>query len=70
MTARFLFDVPPLADGEYSISLGCSDQSGELIEKYDYDSTIQIAHPKSSATDRQGGYVVVSSAKFELDSNA
>jgi ABC-type polysaccharide/polyol phosphate transport system ATPase subunit len=67
MTARFLFDVPPLADGEYSISIGCWEPSGEIIEKYDYDSTIQFSHPKSSVTDRQAGYVVVSEAKFELD---
>jgi len=69
MTARFLFDVPPLADGDYSISFGCSTRSGELIEKYDYDSTIQILHPRSPATDRQGGYVIISGAKFELDCN-
>ncbi|WP_283809967.1 ABC transporter ATP-binding protein [Bradyrhizobium vignae] len=69
MTARFVFDVPPLADGDYSISFGCSDRSGSLVEKYDYDSTIEIHHPKSPATDRQGGYVVIPCAKFEVDNN-
>jgi ABC-type polysaccharide/polyol phosphate transport system ATPase subunit len=66
LTVRFLFDVPPLANGDYSISLGCSDPSGSLIEKYDYDSTTGISHPKSPATDRQGGYVVISDARFEV----
>jgi len=66
MTVRFLFEVPPLANGDYSISLGCSDLSGAVIEKYDYDSTTGISHPKSPVTDRQGGYVVVSDAKFEI----
>src|ERR1700730_18578115 len=69
MTVRFLFDVPPLANGDYSISLGCSNLSGKVIEKYDYDSTIGIYHPSSPATDQQGGYVVVTGAKFELDSD-
>jgi ABC-type polysaccharide/polyol phosphate transport system ATPase subunit len=67
MNARFLFDVPPLANGDYSFSFSCSDSQGKFIEKYDYDSVIQISHPASSATDRQGGYVIISDAKFELD---
>jgi ABC-type polysaccharide/polyol phosphate transport system ATPase subunit len=70
MTASFLFDVPPLANGDYSISLGCSEGSGELMEKYDYDSTVEICHPKSPVTDRQGGYSIISDGKFELDRNA
>jgi ABC-type polysaccharide/polyol phosphate transport system ATPase subunit len=70
ITARFLFDVPPLADGDYSISLGCSEASGDLIEKYDYDSVVQIYNPRSPITDRQGGYSIVSDGKFELDRNA
>ncbi|WGD55356.1 ABC transporter ATP-binding protein [Bradyrhizobium sp. CB1650] len=66
MRAKFLFDVPPLANGDYSISLGCSDISGNLLEKYDYDSTIGIYHQKSPATDRQGGYVIIPDARFEI----
>ena len=67
MTAQFLFDVPSLANGDYSVSLGCSDRSGKLIEKYDYDSAVEVCHFKSAATDRQGGYVVIPSARFELE---
>lgn len=70
MTAQFLFDVPPLANGDYSVSLGCSDRSGKLMEKYDYDSAIEVCHFKSAATDRQGGYVVIPSARFELEQDA
>lgn len=70
MTAQFLFDVPPLANGDYSVSLGYSDRSGKLIEKYDYDSAIEVCHLRSAATDRQGGYVVIPSARFELEHDA
>jgi ABC-type polysaccharide/polyol phosphate transport system ATPase subunit len=66
MRARFLFDVPPLLDGDYSISFGCWERSEETIEKYDYDSTVRICHPKSLVTDRQAGYVVISDGKFEI----
>jgi ABC-type polysaccharide/polyol phosphate transport system ATPase subunit len=67
ITARFLFAVPSLANGDYSISLGCSDRAGRLMEKFDHDSTVQICQVKSPVTDRQGGYAVISSAKFSLE---
>jgi hypothetical protein len=41
-----------------------------VIEKYDYDSIVQICHPTSSFAGRQGGYVVISDAKFEIDKDA
>lgn len=64
--ACFCFDVPMLADGDYSLSFGCSEGGeGVLIEKYDHDSVITIAHDKSPVTDRQGGYVIVGSGTFE-----
>lgn len=64
--ACFRFDVPMLANGDYSISFGCSEgRAGMLVEKYDHDSVITIGHVKSPVTDRQGGYVVVSSGFFE-----
>lgn len=64
--ASFRFDVPMLADGDYSISFGCSEGiDDEMTEKYDYDSIITIAHDKSEVIDRQGGYVIVPAGTFE-----
>lgn len=64
--ASFRFDVPMLADGDYSISFGCSEGAeGTLSEKYDYDSAVTIARDKSETTDRQGGYVIVPAGSFE-----
>ena len=69
--AIFEFDAPMLADGEYSISLGCSEGSdGVLIEKYDYDSAIEIKNKESLITHRQGGYVVVPEGSFGYKVNA
>ena len=69
--ATFEFDAPMLADGEYSISLGCSEGcDGVMIEKYDYDSTIEIRNKESLITDRQGGYVVVPAGSFGYQVNA
>lgn len=63
--ARFCFDVPMLTGGDYSISFGCSSGSeGVLIEKFDYDSVVQIDWEKSNLTDRQGGYVLVPAGSF------
>lgn len=64
--ASFRFDVPMLADGDYSISFGCSEGAdGVLIEKYDYDSTVSITHDRADVTDRQGGYIIVPAGAFE-----
>jgi hypothetical protein len=64
--ASFRFDVPMLADGDYSISFGCSEgDEGVLMEKYDYDSAVTISREKSDVTDRQGGYVLVPAGAFE-----
>lgn len=63
--ARFCFDVPMLAGGDYSISFGCSlGSEGVLIEKFDHDSVVQIDWEKSNVTDRQGGYVLVPAGSF------
>jgi ABC-type polysaccharide/polyol phosphate transport system ATPase subunit len=71
LTTRFAFDAPTLADGEYSVSLACSEGSdGVVIEKYDYDSIVSISWPRSPTTDRQGGYVIVPSGSFTIDANA
>lgn len=64
--ASFRFDVPLLASGDYSIAYGCSEgEQGVLMEKYDYDTAISIAHPKSAVTDQQGGYVLVPAGAFD-----
>lgn len=64
--ASFRFDVPMLANGDYSISFGCSEgNEGVLMEKYDYDSAVTISREKSNLTDRQGGYVLVPACAFE-----
>ena len=69
--ATFRFDVPMLAAGDYSISLGCSEGvDGVLIEKYDYDSIVTVAPRKSEITDRQGGYVIIPSGDFGFESHA
>lgn len=69
-TATFRFDVPMLAAGDYSISLGCSEgQEGVLVEKYDYDSTLTIASRQTYTTDRQGGYVIVPEGDFGCKEN-
>lgn len=70
-TATFRFDVPPLADGDYSITFGCSEGTeGVMMEKYDYDTVIQVSWAKSEATERQGGYVIVPDGAFEYLKNA
>ena len=67
----FKFDVPMLASGDYSISLGCSEGiDGTLVEKYDYDTTVTIVPPRSEITERQGGYVIIPSGDFGFESNA
>ena len=64
--ACFRFDVPTLVGGDYSISFSCAEgERGEIIEKYDYDSAVKVAWPRSNVTDRQGGYVVVPVGAFE-----
>lgn len=64
--ATFRFDVPTLASAEYSVSYGCSEGvEGVLMEKYDYDTTVQVGWDKSDVTDRQGGYVIVPAGAFE-----
>lgn len=69
--ARFRFDAPMLADGDYSISLGCSEgDEGVLAEKYDYDSAVTICNEKSAVTDKQGGYVIVPTGFFEYEEHA
>ena len=70
MTARMTFDVPFLASGDYSLSMGLSDHSGELIEKYDFDSIMEITHPPTQATEKQGGYVIIPEGKFMVDQDA
>jgi ABC-type polysaccharide/polyol phosphate transport system ATPase subunit len=65
-SATFRFDAPMLSGGEYSISFGCSEgEAGVLMEKYDYDSAVQVNWEKSEVTDRQGGYVIVPVGVFE-----
>ena len=69
--ARFRFDAPMLADGDYSISLGCSEgDDGVLTEKYDYDSPITVTNEKTLVTERQGGYVIVPTGFFEYEEHA
>lgn len=69
--ADFRFDAPALAEGEYSISLGCSEgEEGVLMEKYDYDSAVCVSWEKSDVTDRQGGYVLVPAGAFEYKKHA
>ncbi|WP_160326691.1 ABC transporter ATP-binding protein [Burkholderia sp. lig30] len=69
--AAFRFDAPQLAGGEYSISFGCSEgREGVLMEKYDYDSAVQVNWEKSDATDRQGGYVIVPAGSFNYKKHA
>jgi ABC-type Na+ transport system ATPase subunit NatA len=64
--ASFRFDVPLLANGEYSISYGCSEgKDNVMIEKYDYDTSIQIAWEHTKVTERQGGYVIAPAGSFE-----
>ncbi|MEA3393335.1 MAG: ABC transporter ATP-binding protein [Pseudomonadota bacterium] len=69
--AAFRFDAPNLAAGEYSISFGCSEgQEGVLMEKYDYDSAVQVSWEESVVTDRQGGYVIVPAGAFNYMKHA
>jgi len=70
--ARFQFDVPMLASGDYSISFGCSvgNEEGELVEKYDHDSIFTIAVPADPITESQGGYIVVPAGTFEYADHA
>jgi ABC-type polysaccharide/polyol phosphate transport system ATPase subunit len=71
LCASFRFDIPMLADGEYAISLGCSEgEQGVLMEKYDYDSAVVIDRERSDVTSRQGGYVVVPVGSFEYSARA
>lgn len=64
--ASFRFDAPMLANGDYSISFGCSEgDDGVLMEKYDYDTTVTVTHDRSDVTERQGGYVIVPQGTFE-----
>jgi hypothetical protein len=66
LTARFRFDVPMLASGDYSLSLGCSEGvDGTLMEKFDHDSIVTIEHPSSPVTRQQAGYVVIPAGAFE-----
>lgn len=68
--AKFKFEIPYMAADDYSITLGCSEGSdGNLLEKYDYDSTIYISHKKSLVTNNQGGYILIPQGDFEYIKN-
>jgi ABC-type polysaccharide/polyol phosphate transport system ATPase subunit len=68
-SAKFTFVVPPLVAGRYSFSFGCSagpeGYEGEIVEKYDFDSTIDIVRAPGSATPRLEGYVDLPHLRFE-----
>jgi len=71
MTARFRFDVPMLARGDYTVSIGCAEgDEGVMAEKYDFDTTIEINHSENPQIDHQGGYVIIPTFTFEYSHHA